>query len=278
MKELYDRLSEQCSVITTQRYSTSFSLGIKFLSPAIRPAIYGIYGFVRLADEIVDSFHAYNKVGLLDQLRAETFAAIKDGISINPILNSFQHVVNRYGIEPMLIQAFLDSMEMDLEKKIYNKALYDQYVFGSAEVVGLMCLQVFCHEKADDFETLKYSAMKLGSAFQKVNFLRDIKADSEELGRMYFPEVNFNHFTEDAKAEIEKDIEAEFKQALTGIKRLPLSSRKGVYLAYIYYKVLFNKIRRVPARQIRDTRIRVPDHQKVGLMFQCLIMQRFNMV
>lgn len=278
MKELFDRVSEQCSMITTERYSTSFSFGIKFLAPAIRPAIYGIYGFVRLADEIVDSFHAYNKNGLLDQLRRETFAAIKDGISINPILNSFQHVVNSYGIEPALIEAFLDSMEMDLEKKIFNKSLYDQYIFGSAEVVGLMCLQVFCHDKAADFETLKHPAMKLGSAFQKVNFLRDIKADSEELGRMYFPEVNFDHFTEDAKAQIEKDIEAEFEQALAGIKRLPMSSRKGVYLAYIYYKKLFNKIRRVPAIKIKNSRIRVADHQKVGLMFQCLIMQRLRLV
>lgn len=276
MKELFDRLSGQCSMITTQRYSTSFSLGIKFLSPQIRPAIYGIYGFVRLADEIVDSFHEFNKVNLLNQLRKETFQAIEEGISLNPLLNSFQHVVNRYEIDHMLINAFLDSMEMDLEKKVFNKYLYEQYIFGSAEVVGLMCLQVFCNGDTDQYNNLKYSAMKLGSAFQKVNFLRDIKADAEELGRMYFPEVNFNHFTEDAKGSIEAEIETEFSEALEGIKRLPMSSRKGVYLAYIYYKVLFNKIRNTPAQQIKNTRIRVPDHQKVGLMFQCLIMPRYN--
>ena len=276
MKELFDRLSGQCSMITTQRYSTSFSLGIKFLSPRIRPAIYGIYGFVRLADEIVDSFHDFNKVNLLNQLRKETFQAIEEGISLNPLLNSFQHVVNRYQIDHMLINAFLDSMEMDLEKKVFNKYLYEQYIFGSAEVVGLMCLQVFCNGDTDHYNKLKYSAMKLGSAFQKVNFLRDLRADAEELGRMYFPEVNFSHFTDDAKESIEAEIETEFREALEGIKRLPMSSRKGVYLAYIYYKVLFNKIRNTPAQQIKNTRIRVPDHQKVGLMFQCLIMPRYN--
>jgi phytoene synthase len=276
MKELFDRLSQHCSMITTRRYSTSFSLGIRFLAPGIRPAIYGIYGFVRLADEIVDSFHDYNKAQLLEKLRKETFQAIEEGISINPLLNSFQQVVNRYAIYPELITAFLDSMEMDLEKKQFNKYLYDQYIFGSAEVVGLMCLQVFCNRDMIRYHELKNSAMKLGSAFQKVNFLRDIKADAEELGRMYFPEVNFNHFTEDAKENIESEIETEFDQALEGIQRLPLSSRKGVYLAYIYYRVLFNKIRRIPAQEIKTARIRVPDHRKVSLMFQCLIMPPYN--
>lgn len=276
MKELFDRLSEQCSRMTTRRYSTSFSMGIRFLSPQIRPAIYGIYGFVRLADEIVDSFHHFNKAALLAELRRETFQAIGQGISINPLLNSFQQVVNRYRIDPDLINAFLDSMEMDLEKQQFNKYLYDRYIFGSAEVVGLMCLQVFCKGDQAQYADLRNAAMKLGSAFQKVNFLRDIRADAEELGRMYFPGVNFNHFTEDAKGNIESEIETEFDQALEGIQRLPLNSRKGVYLAYIYYRVLFNKIRRTPAQHIKTVRIRVPDHRKVSLMVQCLVMPRYN--
>jgi 15-cis-phytoene synthase len=275
MKELFDRVSHRCSIATTEQYSTSFSLGIKFLSRDIRPAIYGIYGFVRLADEIVDSFHDYNKSKLLGEFRSDTFNAIKSKISLNPILNSFQHVVNQHDISHDLITAFLDSMEMDLENKVYNKMLYDKYVFGSAEVVGLMCLKVFCKDDGEKYDVLKHSAMKLGSAFQKVNFLRDLKSDTENLGRIYFPHINFNHFTEKEKVTIEQEIKTEFEEALTGIKRLPFSSRNGVYLAYVYYKALFNKIRKTPAKRIKETRIRIPDHQKLRLMFQCLIIQRF---
>lgn len=278
MKDLFDRVSAQCSRITTEQYSTSFSLGIKFLAPEIRPAIYAIYGFVRLADEIVDSFHDYNKTELLKQLTSETFQAIENKISINPILNSFQHVVNQYEIDHDLIRAFLESMEMDLEKKIYNRFLYEKYIFGSAEVVGLMCLKVFCQGDDRSFEQLRYPAMKLGSVFQKVNFLRDIRSDSEELGRMYFPDVNFDHFTEPAKVAIESEIESEFDEALKGIRKLPLCARDGVYLAYSYYRVLFNKIRKTPAQKIRFTRIRVPDHHKLSIMCQCMFARRFNLV
>ncbi len=270
MKELFDLVSAQCSELTTKRYSTSFSIGIKFLSASIRPAIYGIYGFVRLADEIVDSFHTYDRKGLLLQLRNDVYTAIENKISINPILNSFQQIVNTYRIDFELIEAFLDSMEMDLEKKVYTKQLYDKYIFGSAEVVGLMCLRVFCDGDDRQYNQLKASAMKLGSAFQKVNFLRDIQADYLELGRVYFPNTDFAAFTEQHKAEIEYEIKAEFDEALQGILQLPAGAKKGVYLAYIYYRSLFKKIQRTPAHHILKARVRVPDFEKVLLMVNTL--------
>lgn len=266
MKALFDQVSAKCSKITTQSYSTSFSLGIKFLSPSIRPAIFAIYGFVRLADEVVDSFEGYDKKGLLMQLKSDTYAALDSKISLNPILNSFQQAVHRYQIDIALIDAFLDSMEMDLEKQVYTRQLYEKYIFGSAEVVGLMCLKVFCNGDEQYYNTLRDSAMKLGSAFQKVNFLRDIKADHMELGRMYFPNMNFDHFTEQDKTIIESEIRAEFDEALTGILKLPKCAKKGVYLAYIYYNSLFRKIQEIPAKQIMDKRVRVPDFQKALLM------------
>lgn len=266
MKALFDQVSAKCSQVTTQKYSTSFSLGIKFLSPTIRPAIFAIYGFVRLADEVVDSFHDYNRKGLLMQLKTETFAALENKISLNPIINSFQQAVHQYHIDTELIEAFLDSMEMDLDKQVYTKQLYDKYIFGSAEVVGLMCLKVFCNGNADEYNQLRYSAMKLGAAFQKVNFLRDIKADHYELGRMYFPNMNFDCFTEEDKILIEQEIKTEFDEALKGIVKLPRCAKKGVYLAYIYYKSLFRKIQEIPAKHIMEKRVRVPDFQKALLM------------
>lgn len=266
MKALFDQVSAKCSEVTTQKYSTSFSLGIKFLSPSIRPAIFAIYGFVRLADEVVDSFHGYDRKGLLAQLKNETYAALENKISLNPIINSFQQAVHQYQIDVELIEAFLDSMEMDLEKQVYTKQLYEKYIFGSAEVVGLMCLKVFCNGDANDYNALRHAAMKLGSAFQKVNFLRDIKADHLELGRMYFPNMNFDCFTEEDKALIEQEIKAEFDEALIGIAKLPRCAKKGVYLAYIYYKSLFRKIQEIPAKHIMERRVRVPDFQKALLM------------
>lgn len=266
MKALFDQVSAKCSEVTTQKYSTSFSLGIKFLSSNIRPAIFAIYGFVRLADEVVDSFHGYDRKGLLKQLKNETYAALESKISLNPIINSFQQAVHQYQIDIELIEAFLDSMEMDLEKQVYTKQLYEKYIFGSAEVVGLMCLKVFCNGDANEYNTLRHAAMKLGSAFQKVNFLRDIKADHVELGRMYFPNMNFDCFTEEDKALIEQEIKAEFDEALIGIAKLPRCAKKGVYLAYIYYKSLFRKIQEIPAKHIMEKRVRVPDFQKALLM------------
>ncbi len=266
MKAIFDQVSAKCSEVTTQKYSTSFSLGIKFLSSSIRPAIFAIYGFVRLADEVVDSFHGYDRKGLLAQLKSETYAALENKISLNPIINSFQQVVHQYQIDVELIEAFLDSMEMDLEKQVYTKQLYEKYIFGSAEVVGLMCLKVFCNGDAHEYHALRHAAMKLGSAFQKVNFLRDIKADHLELGRMYFPNMNFDCFTEEDKALIEQEIKAEFDEALAGIAKLPRCAKKGVYLAYIYYRSLFRKIQEIPAKHIMEKRVRVPDFQKALLM------------
>ncbi len=266
MKKLFDELSFEVSKTTTQKYSTSFSLGILALKPSIRSAIYSIYGYVRLADEIVDSFHGYNKEKLLDRLKEETMNAIDEGISINPILQSFQDTVHRYKIDRELIAQFLHSMEMDLAKVNYNTELYDEYIFGSAEVVGLMCLLVFTDGNREKYDQLKPYAKKLGSVFQKVNFLRDMKDDYEVLGRTYFPNVDFNLFDNLAKERIEKEIEEEFMEALVGIKMLPASSKFGVYLAYKYYRSLFSKIRNTSAESIRKRRIRIPNSQKLSLM------------
>ncbi len=276
MKSLFDELSSTCSKITTKKYSTSFSQGILFLDKNIRIPIYSIYGFVRFADEIVDSFHGYDKNTLLNHFRKDTYSAIENKISLNPILNSFQHVVNKYGIEKQWIDTFLDSMEMDLQKQIYNNDNYNKYILGSAEVVGLMCLHVFVNGDEKMFEQLKPSAMKLGAAFQKVNFLRDIKADNEDLGRTYFPDVDLKNFKAQDKFKIEKEIENDFAEALIGIKMLPLSSRKGVYLAYYYYTVLFNKIKRMPAQRILSERVRIPNFQKMILMFKSSLRHQLN--
>ena len=278
MKSKFDFVSVQCCKLTTRTYSTSFSLGIHFLQNHLRNSIYSIYGFVRFADEIVDSFEGYNKDILLQKFKDDTYDAIQNKISLNPILNAFQEVVLRYKINPDLIKAFLHSMEMDLIKTNYSKDSYNQYIFGSAEVVGLMCLHVFTEGNKQLYEELKPYAMKLGAAFQKVNFLRDMKADYQTLGRTYFPNVDFSDFTTDAKRAIEADIEKDFKEALIGIKRLPVSSKGGVYLAYVYYNSLFKKIKNIPAQKILNKRIRINNGKKFGLMLNSLIQYKMNWV
>lgn len=278
MKQLFDDVSVEMSKLTTRRYSTSFSLGIYFLSPTLRNSIYSIYGFVRVADEIVDSFNDFNRAKLLAQFSQQTFEAIEDGVSTNPILNSFQQVVNKYNIDLTLIETFLKSMKMDLEKVHYTREKFEEYILGSAEVVGLMCLHVFCQGDAEMFEKMKPAAMKLGAAFQKVNFLRDLKDDYEILGRNYFPSVDFNDFTLNDKAQIEQEIEADFKEALIGIKMLPSSSRGGVYLAYVYYVSLFKKIKKLPASRILEERIRINNTQKIGLMVNSMVQYKMNRI
>lgn len=257
MKQLFDELSYSVSKTTTQKYSTSFSLGILALKPSIRSAIYAIYGYVRLADEIVDSFHGYDKEKLLNRLKIETIHAFEEGISLNPILHALQETVRKYQIEQKLFEQFLKSMEMDLQKVHYNSDLYKEYIFGSAEVVGLMCLQVFTEGNKAKYEELKPYAMKLGSAFQKINFLRDLKDDYQILGRTYFPNIDLKVFNTGVKFSIEKEIEEEFREALIGIKKLPASSRFGVYLAYKYYIALFNSIKRKSPKEILNNRVRV---------------------
>jgi phytoene synthase len=278
MKPLYDTLSAFCSKKTTELYSTSFSLGIHFLKDEFHRPIYGIYGFVRLADEIVDSFHDYNKQMLMDQMRADTALAIRENISINPILNSFQHVVHQYQIEWELIDTFLKSMEMDLHKKEHTPDSFNEYVLGSAEVVGLMCLRVFTEGNHTQYEELKPYAMKLGAAFQKVNFLRDLKADYMLLGRTYFPGVNFSIFSDRDKEEIQREIEDDFRQALIGIKKLPSGARRGVYLAYYYYRKLFLRIKQTPPEKVMNARIRIPDYDKIGLMFRSLLRHQLDLL
>ena len=271
MKRLFDELSYDISKSTTKKYSTSFSLGILALKPSIRPAIYAIYGYVRLADEIVDSFHDYNKEVLLERFKKETDQALEEGISLNPILQSFQDTVAKYEIDKALIYQFLHSMQMDLKPVDYNSDLYDEYIYGSAEVVGLMCLQVFTEGDKKKYDELKPYARKLGSAFQKLNFLRDLNEDYQNLGRTYFPEIEMNVFSNDVKAEIEKGIELEFKEALIGIKLLPASSKFGVYLAYKYYLSLFHKIRSKNAESILDQRIRIPNSLKFVVMLKSYV-------
>ncbi|MBN8789534.1 MAG: phytoene/squalene synthase family protein [Terrimonas sp.] len=278
MKELFDHVSARCSKITTREYSTSFSLGIKLLAKRFRQPIYAIYGFVRFADEIVDSFHNYDKTDLLKKFSAETYEAIDSGISLNPILNSFQHAVNTYAINRELINTFLDSMEMDLQQHFYTRTLYEKYIYGSAEAVGLMCLKVFCEGDEHLYNALTPPAMKLGSAFQKINFLRDIKADNEQLGRLYFPGVDLANFSKEDKWQIEHEIEKELAEALQGIKQLPASSGRGVYLAYHYYLALFKKIQNLPPVEIFSKRIRVNNVKKMGLLFNCMIRHQLNLL
>jgi len=278
MKEIFDQISAECSRITTQRYSTSFSWGIYLMSKKLRAPIYAIYGFVRFADEIVDTFHDYDKKYLLEKFKRDCFEAIEQGISLNPVLHSFQKVVNDYGIDHELITLFLKSMEMDLEPGIYSNEKYEQYILGSAEVVGLMCLSVFTNGDKEFYERLKPFAMKLGSTFQKVNFLRDVKADYQQLNRNYFPNVNLANFSEEQKMAIQQEISDEFDLAFIGIKQLPLSSRQGVYMAYIYYKKLFEKIKKVTASQIMDKRIRISNGHKLGLMLDTMIRYKMNVI
>jgi phytoene/squalene synthetase len=278
MKSLFDKVSVGCSRLATKAYSTSFSLGIFFLARPLREPVYAIYGFVRFADEIVDSFHGYQKKELLDSFRKDTEIAIREKISLNPILNSFQFVVHKYKIRQQWIDIFLDSMAMDLQHQEYDYEKYQKYIFGSAEVVGLMCLHVFTDGDESLFERLRPFAMKLGAAFQKVNFLRDIRSDSLHLGRTYFPEVDLNSFSKTEKLKIEKEIEADFSEALKGIKMLPQSSQNGVYMAYYYYLALFRRIKKLPAEKILNERIRIPNFQKMLLMLSSNLRHKLNLI
>jgi phytoene/squalene synthetase len=278
MKSLFDNVSVQCSKLTTRAYSTSFSLGIYFLDKKLHNPIYSIYGFVRFADEIVDSFEGFDKRYLLEKFKAETYEAIDKKISLNPILNSFQQVVNQYQISHDLIETFLKSMEMDLEKVSYSSEKYNQYILGSAEVVGLMCLHVFTEGNNKLFEELKPFSMKLGAAFQKVNFLRDMKDDYQVLGRAYFPNIDLSNFSTESKLKIENEIEHDFTTALLGIKKLPASSRGGVYLAYVYYNSLFKKIKNIPPQKILNERIRISNSEKFGLMLNSMFQFKMNLL
>jgi 15-cis-phytoene synthase len=263
---LYDEVCLKASRTATRSYSTSFSLGIRSLEKDLRGPIHAIYGFVRFADEIVDTFHGFDKATLLARFRADTHTAIKEGISLNPILQSFQRVVNGYGIEPELYDTFLDSMAMDLQDRTYDQRSYETYILGSAEVVGLMCLRVFCKNDDALYQRLKPAAMRLGSAFQKVNFLRDLKDDHQNLGRTYFPGVDVARMDSETKRMIEADIRADMDAALEGIKQLPRGSRFGVYMAYVYYLALFRKIQALPCDRILKERIRVRNRRKIALL------------
>lgn len=276
MKKLFDELSYKISKQTTKQYSTSFSLGILALSPKIRNAIYAIYGYVRLADEIVDSFHGFDRTILLSRFREQTTQALEERISLNPILQAFQETIHQYEIDVKLIHQFLNSMEMDLQKIDYDSDLYKEYILGSAEVVGLMCLQIFVDGNKEIYAHLKPSAMKLGSAFQKVNFLRDMKDDYQILGRTYFPNVDISYFDNVVKAQIEQEIHDEFQEALEGIRKLPNSSRFGVYLAYRYYISLFRKIKKTSANKIINQRIRISNGKKFSLMMSSYVQYKMS--
>jgi 15-cis-phytoene synthase len=278
MQTLYDKVALKCSRLTTRAYSTSFSLGILCLDKSLRDAIYSIYGFVRFADEIVDTFHKFNKDELLKRFKADTYTALEEGISLNPILHSFQSTVNTYKIDKELIDLFLRSMEMDLSLKAYDLNGYKEYILGSAEVVGLMCLRVFCKGDERQYEELKPYAMKLGSAFQKINFLRDLQADYHGMGRTYFPELDFNEFNDHNKQLIENDIAEDFRAGLEGIKKLPRSSRFGVYVAYVYYLALFRKIKNTPVEHVMQSRIRIKNAHKISILAFSYVKHRFNLL
>ena len=279
MKDFYDIVSYDCSKLVTQRYSTSFSLGTRLLSNSIRVHIYNIYGFVRFADEIVDSFHEFNKVDLLNRFEEDLMHAISNKISLNPILNSFQFTVNEKKIDIELIKSFLKSMRMDLTKNNYKtKKEYNEYIYGSADVVGLMCLKVFVDGDNSKYEKLKPYAMSLGSAFQKVNFLRDLNADFKNLDRTYFPNLNLSNFDEESKINIINEIEKDFNHALKGIFMLPESSRLGVYTAYKYYRKLLIKLKKTPSVKIQSARIRVPNYQKMGVLAQSFVKFHLNLL
>src|SRR6476469_188922 len=266
--DLFHKVSYDCSKVVTENYSTSFSSAIQLLHKDLRVPIYNIYGFVRFADEIVDTFHQHNKIGLLDQFKVETFDAIAKGISLNPILNSFQKTVNQYAIDQQLIHAFFRSMESDLTQNRYDRQGYEEYIYGSAEVVGLMCLCVFCEGNTELYQKLTSPARALGAAFQKVNFLRDIKADFVDLSRIYFPGCDFHNFTERDKLQIQNDIEADFREAYKGILHLPIKAKFGVYVAYIYYYSLFRKIKQIEPEHILQKRIRIPNYHKAYIVLR----------
>jgi phytoene/squalene synthetase len=279
MKKLFDQVSESCSRIVTESYSTSFTLATKMLDSSIRQDIYNIYGFVRFADEIVDSFHNYDKKELLDLFEKDLKKSIVDKISLNPILNSFQKTINSYQIDYELVDSFLNSMKLDLDKKKYlTKKEFDQYVYGSADVVGLMCLKVFVKGNENQYNDLRPYAMSLGSAFQKVNFLRDLKADHDGLNRSYFPNLNIDEFDQSSKKIILDEIDKDFRHALKGIFKLPSSARFGVYTAYKYYLKLLNKLRKTHPLKIKSSRIRVPNYQKVNVLARSYVRYRLNIL
>jgi phytoene synthase len=278
MLQLFHSSSEECSRIVTETYSTSFSSAIKLLHKDLRTPIHNIYGFVRFADEIVDTFHEHDKSFLLDQFKKETYDAIERGISLNPILHSFQRTVNQYDFDLELVDAFFHSMEMDLTKKTHDCETYREYIYGSAEVVGLMCLFVFCEGNKELYGQLKSSARALGAAFQKVNFLRDIKDDFTGLSRVYFPTCDFNNFTEQDKRRIEAEIHADFKEAYTGITNLPLKARFGVYVAYKYYFSLFKKIVKLEPEKVLQQRIRIPDYYKAMIIVRAGVKNQLRLI
>ena len=278
MMNLFHEVSQDCSRITTEKYSTSFSSAIKLLHKDLRTPICNIYGFVRFADEIVDTFHGYDKAMLFEEFKKATYDAIERGISLNPILHSFQMTVNQYKIDHALIDAFLYSMELDLGKHTYDRAGYETYIYGSAEVVGLMCLYIFCEGNQAQYDALKPAAKSLGSAFQKVNFLRDVKADFEGLERMYFPDCDFTNFTHADKLAIEQDIQKDFDDAYAGILNLPIKARFGVYVAYKYYLSLFKKIQRLEPADILESRIRIPDYGKAFILAKAGIRSQLNIM
>lgn len=278
MKELFDNISSRTSKMATHAYSTSFSMGIRFFNKKYHAPIYAIYGFVRFADEIVDTFGGYKQKKLLKKFEKDTWTAIEEGISLNPILNSFQHVVNKYGIDHELISQFLKSMEMDLYYSNYNREMFEEYILGSAEVVGLMCLQVFVQGDKEKYDQLKPYAMKLGAAFQKINFLRDLKADHRNLGRSYFPNVDLSNFTLEDKRRIEQEIADDFREGLTGIRMLPAGARFGVYIAYVYFFQLFKKIRETHPKRLMTERIRVPNTEKYSLLLSSYVRHRMNLL
>ena len=280
MKQLFDEVSYACSKLVTQKYSTSFSLATKMLSPKIRTDIYNIYGFVRFADEIVDSFHKYDKEQLLLKFERDYYESKNRGISLNPILNSFIHTVNKYKISDDLVQSFLKSMKADLYKTEYTTTEeYNEYIYGSADVVGLMCLKVFVNGNQQKYEELKEPAMRLGSAFQKVNFLRDLKEDFNELNRSYFPNINFGDLSVEGKNIIIKEIEDDFDFAYkNGILKLPVEAKFGVYMAYRYYKKLLKKLQDTPSTKIMDTRIRISNPMKINLLARSYVRYKLNLI
>jgi 15-cis-phytoene synthase len=277
-RELFDIVSFKASKSATQAYSTSFSAGIRLLHQRFQNAIYGVYGFVRFADEIVDTLHDYNKEELMRNFRRDTIEAIENRISLNPILNAFQLVYHAYDFDFELVDRFLISMEMDLQKKEYDRAGYEAYILGSAEVVGLMCLKVFTEKNKEQYDRLTPFAMRLGAAFQKINFLRDMKDDFNGLGRAYFPGLDFNRFDDEMKSRIEQEIEEDFDEAYKGILMLPKDARLGVLIAYVYYRQLFAKIRTIPSHRIMEERIRIPNTSKYAMLMSCYIKNNLNLI
>ena len=278
MMELFHTVSQKCSKITTEEYSTSFCSAINLLHTDLRKPIHNIYGFVRFADEIVDTFHDYDKASLLAEFKKQTYDGIARGLSLNPILHSFQLTVNKYAIDHALIEAFFKSMEMDLEKKTYSDEEYSEYIYGSAEVVGLMCLCIFCEGNKDLSSRLKTSARSLGAAFQKVNFLRDVRSDFSGLNRVYFPGCDFTNFTPFEKQEIEENIQHDFDEAYKGIMKLPIKARFGVYVAYKYYLSLFNKIKQMKPSRILEERVRIPNYRKALIIVRAGVKNQLNLI